>query len=174
MRFLLSLLLLIGIAGSARSEQVGLRPPASSVELRSYGFGLIPLDGKFIRFQGWMSYDPANPGACQVVLGIEARSLEMSSDAIRDRIVGPDMMDVARYPDLAFHGTCHGPTVVGELTMHGQTHPVTLDFMRSAGTIEATGRIRRTDWGITGSPLIGGSMIRIRVVVPDPISGSRT
>jgi polyisoprenoid-binding protein YceI len=162
------------VAGPAWSDQVGLRAPGSSVELRTYGFGLIPLDGTFTRFQGWLRYDPANPRVCQVLLEIEAGSLAMSSESIRDRIIGPDMMDVARFPDLAFHGTCHGDAVVGDLTMHGQTHPFTLDYTRSGGTIVSTGRLERAEWGITGSPLVGGSTIRIKVSIPDPVSGSHT
>lgn len=175
MRFLLSLLpLLLTMSGSAWSDQVNLRPPVSTVEFRSYGFGLIPLDGKFTSFHGWMRYDPANAGACQVMLEIEAGSLAMSSETIRDRITGPGMMDVTRFPDLSFNGTCQGKAVVGDLTMHGETHPIALDYVRSAGTIIATGRIRRADWGITGGALIGGPTIRIRVVVPDPTSGLHT
>jgi len=136
--------------------------------LRSYGFGLIPFDGKFTRFHGVIRYDPANSGACEVVLEIAAGSLDMSNETIRDRILGPGMMDAARFPDLAFHGTCEGAAVMGDLTMHGQTHPVTLDVTRSPGTIVATGHLRRAQWGITGSPLTGGSVIRIRVMLPDP------
>ena len=132
------------------------------------------MDGKFTRFHGWMRYDPSNAGACQVMLEIEAGSLLMSNETIHDRITGPGMMDVAQFPDLAFNGTCQGEAVVGNLTMHGETHPVSLDYVRSAGKIIATGQIRRAEWGITGSPLIGGSMIRIRVTLPDPSGGSRT
>jgi polyisoprenoid-binding protein YceI len=174
MRFLLSLLPLLLISGPAWPDQVPLGPPGSAVELRSYGFGLIPLDGKFTRFHGWMRYDPSHSGACQVMLEIAGGSLTMSSEAIRDRIIGPGMMDVTRYPELAFNGSCEGEAVVGDLTMHGQTHKVTLDITRSAGTIVATGRLRRTEWGITGSPLIGGSTIRIRVVLPDPAGARHT
>ena len=56
----------------------------------------------------------------------------MGSETVRDRIPGPGMMDAAQFPELAFHGACHGNEVVGDLTMHGQTHPVTLDYIRPA------------------------------------------
>lgn len=174
MRFLLMLLPLLLVAGTAWSDPVALRPPGSSVGLRTYGFGLIPFDGSFTRFHGWMRYDPANPGMCEVMLEIEAASLAMSSESVRDQIIGPEMMDAARFPALAFHGTCQGEAVVGNLTMHGETHPVALDYTRSAGTIVATGRLRRADWGITGSPLIGGSVIRMRVVLPDLFNARHT
>lgn len=174
MRLVLSFLSLLLAAGPAWPDQAGLRPPDSTVALRSYGFGLIPLDGKFTRFHGWIRYDPANKGACQVMLDIDAGSLTMASETIRDRITGPGMMDVARFPALTFDGRCQGETVTGDLTMHGETHPLVLDTVRSGGAIVATGRIRRAKWGITGSALIGGPTIRIRVTVPDPAIGAHT
>jgi polyisoprenoid-binding protein YceI len=174
MRLLLMLLPLLLIAGTAWSDQATLRPPASAVELRTYGFGLIPFDGSFARFHGWMRYDPSNTATCEVMLEIEAASLAMTNESVRDKILGTEMMDVARFPALAFHGTCHGDAVIGDLTMHGETHPVTLDYTRSKGTISATGQLRRGDWGITGSPLIGGSIIRIRVTLPDPFNAQHT
>jgi len=170
MRFLLMHLPLLLVAGTAWSDQVSLRPPGSAVELRTYGFGLIPFDGSFTRFHGWMRFDPAKAGACEVVLQIEAASLAMSSLSVRDKIIGPEMMDAARFPDLTFHGKCQDEAIVGDLTMHGETHPVSLDYTRSARTIVATGQLRRADWGITGSPLTGGSIIRMRVVLPDPLT----
>jgi polyisoprenoid-binding protein YceI len=162
------------VSGAARADQISLRPPASAVELRSYGFGLFPLDGQFTRFDGWMRYDPSHPEACQVMLDIEAGSLAMSSEQIRDRIIGPGMMDAARFPGLTFHGVCQGEAVVGELTMHGETHPFTLDFKRSAGKVTATGTLHRAEWGITGSAVIGGPTIRIRVIIPDPYGDQHT
>jgi polyisoprenoid-binding protein YceI len=168
MRSLLMLLPLLLIAGTALSEQVSLRPPGTAVELRTYGFGLIPFDGNFTRLQGWMRYNPSNTDQCQVMLQIEAGSLAMPNAIVRDRIVGPDMMDAAQFPGLVFQGACQGDAVVGDLTMHGETHPVTLELSRSAGTVVAIGHLRRAEWGIKGSPLLGGSTIRIRVVLPDP------
>jgi polyisoprenoid-binding protein YceI len=174
MRFLWLMLPFLLIASTAWSDQVSLRPPGAAVELRTYGFGVIPFDGTFTRFQGWMRYTPANTDMCQVMLEIEAASLTMENAAIRDRIVAADMMDVVRFPGLTFEGVCKGAAVTGDLTMHGQTHTVTLDFTRSGGKVTATGHLRRADWGISGSPMSGGPLIRIRVVLPDPFLAPHT
>ena len=173
MRFLLMFLPLLIIAGTAWSDQFSLQPPNSAVELRTYGFGLIPFDGSFTRFHGWVRYDADDPGAAAVMLEIEAASLAMSSEAVRDHIMGSEMMDAARFPSLSFHGTCRAKVIVGDLTMHGETHPVSFDFISSAGSIVATGQLRRAEWGITGSPLTGGSIIRLRVVLPDPFGAQQ-
>ncbi len=168
-RWLLVVLCLL--AAPAWADQIALSPPGSQVELRAYGLGLWPLDGKFTRFHGWMRYEPANPKACQVILEIEASSLAMGDNTIREQITGPDFMDTAQFPVLAFHGACQGDTVSGSLMLHGQSHPFALDLARSARGIVATGRLTRATWGITAHPLTGGSTIRIRVQIPDPLSG---
>ena len=108
------------------------------------------------------------------MLEIEPAASLCRSDSLREQVTGPDFMDVAQFPQLGFHGGCEGDTVAGDLTLHGQTHPFTLDLERSAHTIVATGRLKRAEWGLTARPLMGGSTIRIRVEIPNPLPGSHT
>jgi polyisoprenoid-binding protein YceI len=161
---------LLLFSASARAEPLALLPPASHVEIRVYGLGMIPMDGTFNRFHGWMRYDPANPKACQVILEIEAASLEMSQSTVRDAIIGPEFMDVARFPKLAFHGGCEGDGVAGSLLLHGESHPFSLDREggRSSKAFIVSGRLRRADWGMTARRFTAGSTIRIRVEIPYP------
>jgi polyisoprenoid-binding protein YceI len=168
------LVLLAMFISPALAEQVSLLPPGVQVEFRAYGLGLIPFDGKFTRFHGWMRYDPARPDACQVVLEIDAASLTMSSESVREAITGPEFMDVVRLPDLAFHGDCRGDVIDGSLLLHGQSHPFSLDLTRSARTITAVGKLRRAEWGMTARRFTAGSTIRIRVEIPTPATGSHT
>jgi polyisoprenoid-binding protein YceI len=162
------ILLLLLLVTPGRAEQLAVRPPGSQVAIRVYGLGLIPMDGRFSRFQGWIRYDPANPKACQVILEIEAASLEMSQRLVRDTIIGPEFMDAMQFPKLAFHGACQGDAIAGDLLLHGQTHPFSLDReeMRADGTLVASGRLHRADWGMTARRFTTGSTIRIRVEIP--------
>jgi polyisoprenoid-binding protein YceI len=164
------LVLLLIAALPTRAAPLALLPPASRVELRAYGLGLIPFDGQFTRFHGWLRTDSANPNACQVVLEIDAASLSMAETAVRDGITGPEFMDVAQFPDLAFHGACEGGQVTGSLLLHGQTHPFTLDFESSpsAGTLMLSGKLQRAEWGMTARRFTAGSTVRIRVAFPNP------
>ncbi len=164
-------LLILLMTMPAWADQAALSPPSTTVDLRTYGLGFLPLDGNFTRFHGVLRYEPSNQAVCQVVLSIEAASLAMGSDSIRETITGPDSMDVAHYPDLTFEGGCQGDRIAGQLTMHGQTHPFALDLDRSARTIVATGKLRRADWGLTSHPLLGGPVIRIRITIPNPFQG---
>jgi polyisoprenoid-binding protein YceI len=171
MRTMLILLLLL--AAPARADQIGLDAPAAKVEIRTYGIGLIPFDGHFTRFHGVLRYDPAKPDACQVVLDIDAASLVMSNDAVRDVITGPEFMDVAKLPNLSFNGFCHGDVIEGNLLLHGQTHSFRLELDRTVRTVTATGRLQRAEWGMTARRFTAGSTIRIRVEMPNWASGTR-
>jgi polyisoprenoid-binding protein YceI len=172
MRMRAALFSLLFMTAPAFAEQVNLLPAGSHVEFRAYGLGLLPFDGKFARYHGVLRYDPGKPQLCQVMLEIDAASLEMSSTSVRDQVTGPEFMDVARFPDLAFDGACQGDIIAGDLRLHGQTHPFALELTRSGGTMTATGRLKRAEWGITARPFTAGSTIRIRVELPDPANGA--
>jgi polyisoprenoid-binding protein YceI len=165
-RFILLLLPLL--PAQAVAEQVELEPPSTTVEIRLYGLGLIPLDGKYARLHGWLTYDPTDRAQCQVELTIDARSLAMADASIRDQVVGPDFMDTERFPTLAYSGTCQGDSVQGNLAMHGVTHPFELMPEWQPGEVTATGRLQRAQWGMTERRLLGGSTVRIRVTVALP------
>ena len=83
-------------------------------------------------------------------------------------------MDAAQFPSLAFDGECRGDTMAGRLTLHGQTHPFTLELERSATTLIETGRLQRAEWGMTARRFTAGSTIRIRVAMPNPFNAAHT
>lgn len=158
-------------AGShAAPRQIPLEPPASQLAIRAYGMGLLPLDARFERFVGWLSYDPDNRAVCQVELRAEVASLVADDPTVRNRIIGPEFMDAARFPTLHYTGACRPQDKVhGILEMHGVsgTFALTLDW--GSDRVSAEGRLLRADWGMTAMPLTGGRTVRIRVSVPlDP------
>jgi polyisoprenoid-binding protein YceI len=162
------LLCLLPATTPARADQLLLGPPATDVAIRAYGLGLLPFDGKFTRFHGVMRYDPKQPQKCQVMLEIDATSLQMSSQSVTDRVIGPDFLDTAQYAVMAFSGTCQGDGVAGMLTLRGQTHPFDLDLHQDNQRLTATGRLLRADWGMTADRLTVGRTIRIQVDMPAP------
>ena len=166
-------LLMMLIGGPVAAEQMPLSPADSEVTFRAYGLGLLPFDGKFTRFRGIMRYDPAQPGNCQIMLEIDPSSLAMSDQKIRDDVIGPEFMDVAHYQQMAFEGSCKGEDLAGNLTMHGQAHPFTLELHWTRSRLLAEGRLRRAEWGIDKHPFKVGSTIRIQVTLPNPAVGPR-
>ena len=145
---------------------VEILPGRSSVAIRTYGLGLLPLDGQFTRFRGRFVYDPDAPAHCSVALQVDVSSLTMSTDAMGEMVLGPDFLDAARYPALAYEGACNAEGLAGQLTMHGVTRPFALTLDRQAEATTAVGQLLRADWGMTARPLLGGSTVRITVTVP--------
>jgi polyisoprenoid-binding protein YceI len=169
--FLHRLLPLLLLATPARADRIELVPPVATVAIRFYGLGFLPIDGDYARFHGWLTYDPADRAHCQAELTVDAASLTMGNASFRDEVVGPEFMDVARYPTLTFDGACRGQPLDGVLTMHGVAHGFALSMDWQRTNVIATGTLRRAEWGMTARPLLGGSTARIRVSVTLPAAG---
>ena len=155
----------------AAPRRVPLSPTDSHVAFRAYGMGLLPIDATFSRFEGWLTYDPDDQRSCQVDLRVQVASLVTEDAALRDRILGPDFMDVSRYPLLTYAGACRDNGLGGLLAMHGVTRPFELSLDWTDEGVVAEGRLVRADWGMTERPLLGGRTVRIRVAVP--LAGSQ-
>jgi polyisoprenoid-binding protein YceI len=166
--FLGILLLSVPCHAMAADVSVELSPGHSTVGFRAYGFGLLPLDGQFTQFRGRFTYDPDAPSHCSVTLQAGVASLAMTPETAGETVLGPDFLDAARFPTLAYDGACSPEGLTGVLTMHGATRPFTLTMDWRAAGVTAVGRLRRADWGMTARPLLGGSTVRITVTVPLP------
>ena len=162
------LMLFLASASCAGAEQIGLAPPATQVGIRVYGLGLVPIDGRFTRFHGTLSYDRADRTSCRIDLVAEVASLAGPNETIRNDIVGPEFMDAAHYPLLTFHGACQGNGIAGQLEMHGVLHGLALDLDRQHGRLVAEGHLLRANWGMTARPFTVGRTVRITVVVTLP------
>src|SRR5260370_25106392 len=89
--------------------------------------------------------------------------------------------DVATYPTMSFVSTKivgSDPkhfTIVGDLTMHGQTHPITLEaqylgggktpFGRTFSAYSASASIDRSPWGMSFGPVVVGNSVDIALTV---------
>jgi polyisoprenoid-binding protein YceI len=151
----------------AAPRRIQFGPPTSEVAIRAYGMGLMPIDARFTRFAGSLTYDPDDHVSCRVELQVEVASLVAEDPSRRDTIVGPDFLDVARFPSLSYSGGCQSAgDLAGELAMHGVTRAFALSLAWEHETVVAEGRLVRADWGMAAMPLLGGRTVRIRVSVP--------
>lgn len=83
---------------------------------------------------------------------------------IQQTMLGPKVLDAERYPEVLFVSTRvtsigqDSWRVAGNLTLHGQTHPVTLDVNESGGAYSGTAEIQQSDFGITPLRLAKGTV----------------
>jgi polyisoprenoid-binding protein YceI len=121
---------------------------------------------------GTLTLDPAHLGASTVSVSIPVSTVSTTNAKLDGEIKSPMFLDGTTYPTITFTSTSVTPTgpntatVVGDLTLHGVTHPVTLTAkfnaaggnpMSKAYTVgfDATGSFNRSDFGVkTYVPLI--------------------
>ena len=85
-------------------------------------------------------------------------------DQVQATMVGPKVLDTAQFAEIAFHSTSIEPkgpdrwSVQGELSLHGQTHPVQVEVYGANGHYRGSTRFRQTDFGMTPVSIAGGSI----------------
>ncbi|MBV9440350.1 MAG: YceI family protein, partial [Candidatus Eremiobacteraeota bacterium] len=120
----------------------------------------------------------------------DVTKLTTQNDRRDSELRGPDWFDAARYPTMTFvmrsiSGTPQAFTMTGDLTLHGQTKPITIAG-KLDGTMtdarghrhvayEGTATFDRRNWGMTWGSTMGGALIAaydvtVEVVV-DAVSG---
>ena len=172
------LLLLAAVPASAQmpKEPPG-KPDASRVVAGTYAiepkhtqirftvshFGFTPFSGFFSGASGSLTLDPAKPNAASVSVEVPTNTALVTVPKLTEELRSPMFFDPDKYPTMKFvsdkvvvHGT-HA-TISGQLTLHGQTHPLTLDasffgagaaFGKRTIGFTATGTLKRSDYGIT-------------------------
>jgi len=133
-----------------------------SFEADHFG-GLSNWRGKFDKTEGSIVVDrAAKTGTVDIT--IDANSLDFGHAKMNEHAKGPDMFDVAKYPNATYKGKIvfkgDAPaTVDGELTLHGVTKPVTLHInsfkciqhpmlKREVCGADASATFNRADFGV--------------------------
>jgi polyisoprenoid-binding protein YceI len=110
-----------------------------------------------------VSFD-VNAAAMKVV---DQGTSDSDKAQVQQVMLGADVLDVAHYPQIHFAsesveviGDGHW-RVHGQLTLHGQTHPVELETRLERGHYRGTATIQQTTFGIT--PIrVGGGTIKVK------------
>jgi polyisoprenoid-binding protein YceI len=120
--------------------------------------------GKMNKSSGTVVYDKAT-GAGMVDIAIDPASIDFGQDQLNAWARGKDLFDVKKHPKAAYKGRFDGiangvPTqLVGELSLHGVTRPVTLKinllkcvphpiFKRELCGADASGSFNRDEFGL--------------------------
>ena len=94
--------------------------------------GVSMQHGEFTKLDGKLTLDPDNVENSVIDVTIDANSLDSGYKALDDHLKGADFFDVTAYPTITFKSTSVKRTgedtadIVGDLTIHGVTKPVTL------------------------------------------------
>ena len=144
--------------------------------------GLSTWRGKFNHSTGTITLDKA-AGTGTVEIVVDMASADFGHDVLNKAMQGKEMFEADRYPQAIYKGRLADfvegkPTrVVGDLTLHGATRPLTLTidtfkcmphplFKRELCGADALATFRRDDFGMTAGKDYGFSMdVALRIQV---------
>jgi polyisoprenoid-binding protein YceI len=164
-----------------------LDPNHASLIFRVNHLGLSNYTARFTRFDGTVNLDPANPAATSVTFTVSPGSVSTDTPSPAeyrathaprgrpyqswsdDLARSPEFFNSGQFPEATFRSTRVEPTgpntarVTGDLTLRGQTHPITLDATLVGSTADrfgggpaigfsATGAFSRAQFGFTTPP----------------------
>jgi len=124
------LLLLTFTSARAQTRTFEIDPAHTSVqfEIRHF-FGTVV--GQFHEVRGTLRIDEAQPQNSSVIASCPTRTIQTGNSS-RDAHLRDELFEVAKYPQITFRSTKVAQTaanqadVVGDLTLHGVTHPIIL------------------------------------------------
>lgn len=155
--------------------------------------GVSRVEGRFLRFEGYVELDPRDLGRSRVVVVVDVASLSTHHRRRDAHLRSADFFDVERHPRMVFHGRKvvprpQGWEVHGQLNLRGITKPVVLTVRRMSEPIwhsrtgvwvrglSARATLDRRDFGLvwnepleTGGLLVGNEVdLRIEVELTKP------
>ena len=132
--------------------------------------------GKFDTFKGTFDYDEKKNTLTSLTVQIDVMSVN-TENAKRDKhLKNADMFDVQKYPMIDFVVTkINGEDVYGDFTLKGITKNIKLE-LENGGTIKdhkgknraaftLTGKIKRSDFGLTYNSILEAGGVAIGEVV---------
>ncbi len=181
--------LIIGSFAYADTQVYNLDPLHTSVTWRVSHFDFSYPSGKWMIESGEIALDENNLKNSKVTATIQVDDVMSGIQKLDQELIGNQFFDAAKFPKAVFTSTnvkqksASKLIVIGDLTMHGVTKPVTLNvtinkigirpiIMRKGAGFSATAKIKRSDFGMKSYlPGLGDMVdlsIEVEAAVPKP------
>lgn len=114
--------------------------------------------GKFAKFNGTIDVDREQPEKSSVTVAIQTASIDTAIAKRDEHLRSADFFNVQKFPEITFKSRQAKKTgsntgeIIGDLTMHGVTRPITLN-VELVGTPESIGKDQTTRWRVTTAPI---------------------
>src|SRR5438270_6435429 len=150
-------------------------PFHTQVEFATKHLGMMTVRGHFAEISANGNIYPDNPEASSVEVTIQTASIRTHNENRDNDLRSSNFLEVDKYPTITFKSTKIEPagqdryTMTGDLTIKGNTKPVTLNVVRYGEFNDpmmghrigyaAQGEINRRDFGMTFSMMLDGKFI---------------
>ena len=136
------------------NETYRFDPSGSTIGFSVHQF-LGTTQGKFTKFNGKIDVNREHPENSAVTAQIDVRSIDTRIKKRDDHLRSAEFLNVDKYPQITFKSRSvkrTGPQsgdILGDLTIHGVTKPVTLHVKLLTPLNETS----RTRWAVTVDPI---------------------
>jgi len=180
---MLSLLVVLGARPvlAAQTETWTVDPVHSTAQFTARHFGIVPVIGTIPIEKASVQLNAGSQIPIAVSAVLDASKLDTHNDMRDGDLRSAHYFNVASTPDIRFVSTkIEGTdpkhfTIAGDLTMHGETHPVVLNAQVIASGKSPRGQsiiaygasvtIDRTQWGMTYGPIVVGNSVEISLSI---------
>lgn len=118
-----------------------------------------PFTGSFTKFTPVVEFDPAKPETAKITVTVDITSAKIDDKDKQDSLPTPDWFDTEKFPTATFTSTrvtslssSKSYAAEGNLTLHGITKPVVLNFTfneaSGQATVDGTAKLQRNDFGV--------------------------
>jgi polyisoprenoid-binding protein YceI len=155
--------LTFSLSGLVQAAVYDIDPAHSQVGFRIRHI-VSKVRGDFKTYSGTVDFDEKNPAALKAEATIQTASINTSVDKRDTHLKSGDFFDVEKFPTMSFKSTAakkltdNKVQLVGDLTLHGVTKPVTLDveiggvspdpWGNTRAGFSATGKINKKDFNM--------------------------
>jgi polyisoprenoid-binding protein YceI len=168
----LTAVLLLAWTGSASAQPKAILTRESSIAVHVYRSGLFSIFGHDHEIAAPITGGGVDLAAHRVDVRVDARDMRVRDAGISEKdraeiqmtMLGPEVLDVTRYPEIAFRSTSIESAgkgawkIIGSLTLHGVPQPLTLEVLEQAGRYTGHTFLKQTDFGIQPVGVAGGTV----------------
>ena len=153
---IIAVFVIAGLSATASAkESYKFDPSGSTIGFSVHQF-LGTTRGKFANFSGRIEVDREHPENSSVTAQIDVRSIDTRIKKRDDHLRSAEFFNVEKYPQITFKSRkvkqtgSQGGDILGDLTMHGVTKPITLHVKLLTPMNETA----RTRWSVTTDPIM--------------------
>ncbi len=173
------LALMIFLAASLRAADApagtAIDPQKSSITVRVFKAGVFSAFGHEHEISAPIQQGSFTENPASVELIVDTRGMRVMDKGISEKdradiqqtMLGPKVLDSEKFPTIRFRSTRFEPLgegkwiVLGDLTIHGETHPVKVHVEGENGHYRGTAELKQKDFGIT-PVTVGGGAVKVK------------